>query len=73
LEKWRPRLATDIDEVHPERVLMGYCFSCAMVCDGSERNSSCSEMAVLVPEKKARRTIGAGKASQRLNGNEGNA
>ena len=49
------------------------CFSCAMVCDESERNSSCTEMAFFVPEKRARRTSGAWKAPHLLNGNEGNA
>ena len=52
---------------------VAYCFSCAMVCDESERNSSGNEMAFFVPEKRARHTSGAWKAPHLLNGNEGNA
>ena len=48
-------------------------FSCAMVCDESERNSSGTEMAFFVPEKRARHTSGTWKAPHLLNGNEGNA
>ena len=49
------------------------CFSCPMVCDESDRNTSGTEMAFFVPEKRARHTSGTRKAPHLWNGNEGNA